>query len=190
MAKEKQKSWTDSAGDWLMSIIVAGALAFCIRTFLVELYVVEGTSMYPSLEHRERLVVDKLTSYFGLPSRGQIIIFRFPKDETRDFIKRVIAVEGDTIEMVNGRVYVNGKRLTEDYIWLSDPMGKNDSNFIKSIVPKNCVFVLGDNRNNSQDSRYEDVGFVPNELIKGKAKCVFWPLGNSRFVPARTIYDK
>lgn len=189
MAREKQKStWKDTARDWITSIIIAGALAFCIRTFLVELYVVEGNSMHPSLLHRERLVVDKFTAFFGLPQRGQIIVFRFPKDETRDFIKRVIAVEGDTVEMVDGRVYVNGKRLTEDYIWNADPMGKNMSNYPKSVVPKDCVFVLGDNRNNSEDSRYDDVGFVPNTLIKGRAIVVFWPLSNGRILSPLTSY--
>ncbi|MBQ0067875.1 MAG: signal peptidase I [Phascolarctobacterium sp.] len=187
--REKPKStWKDTLGDWITSIIVAGALAFCIRTFLVELYVVEGNSMHPSLLHRERLVVDKFTSFFKLPERGQIIVFRFPKDETRDFIKRVIAVEGDTVEMVDGKVYVNGKRLLEDYIWKEDPMGKNMSSYPKSIVPKDCVFVLGDNRNNSEDSRYDDVGFVPKSLIKGRAMVIFWPLGNGRLLPAMTSY--
>jgi len=188
--KETKSSWKDTAGDWLMSIVVAGALAFCIRTFLVEPYVVEGNSMHPSLLHHERLVVDKLTAFFSLPKRGEIIVFRFPKDETRDFIKRVIAVEGDTVEMVDGKVYVNGKRLIEDYIWKADPKGHNTSNFTKSIVPKNCVFVLGDNRNNSEDSRYEDVGFVPNFLIKGRAMFVLWPLSDCRMLPALTTYKK
>lgn len=189
--EEKKKnncSLSNTIGDWIMSIVIAGCLAFSIRTFLVELYVVEGKSMYPSLEHHERLVVDKLSSFFHLPERGQIIIFRFPMDETRDFIKRVMAVEGDTVEMVDGKVYVNGKRLKEEYIWTTDPAGQNRSNYPKSIVPKNCVFVLGDNRNNSEDSRYDDVGFVPNSLIKGRALCVFWPLTECRSLPAISSY--
>lgn len=186
--KHDSSSWKDTATDWVTSIIVAGALAFCIRTFLVEPYVVEGNSMHPSLLNQQRLVVDKLTAFFGLPERGQIIVFRFPKDESRDFIKRVIAVEGDTVEMVEGRVYVNGIQLQEDYIWLADPRGRNVSNYEKSIVPKGCVFVLGDNRNNSEDSRYDDVGFVPNSLIKGRAVCCFWPLTEMRTLPPQTTY--
>ncbi len=187
--KKNKSSISNTIGDWIMSIVIAGCLAFSIRTFLVELYVVEGKSMYPSLEHHERLVVDKLSSFFHLPERGQIIIFRFPKDETRDFIKRVMAVEGDTVEMVDGKVYVNGKRLKEEYIWNDDPAGKNLSNYPKSIVPKDCVFVLGDNRNNSEDSRYDDVGFVPNSLIKGRALCVFWPLTEMRSLPPVSTYN-
>lgn len=187
--KKNKSSISSTIGDWIMSIVIAGCLAFSIRTFLVELYVVEGKSMYPSLEHHERLVVDKLSSFFHLPERGQIIIFRFPKDETRDFIKRVMAVEGDTVEMVDGKVYVNGKRLKEEYIWNDDPAGQNRSNYPKSIVPKDCVFVLGDNRNNSEDSRYDDVGFVPNSLIKGRALCVFWPLTEMRSLPPVSSYN-
>lgn len=191
MKKEKERNrLSETIGDWVISIVIAGCLAFLIRTFLVELYVVEGKSMFPSLEHHERLMVDKLSAYFKLPERGEVVIFRFPKDETRDFIKRVIAVEGDTVEMVDGRVYVNGKRLTEDYVWKTDPVGANQSSYPKSIVPKNSIFVLGDNRNNSEDSRYEDVGFVPKSLIKGTAKFVFWPISEWRGLPAQTTYDK
>ena len=111
MSNKKETSWQDSASDWLVSIIVAVALAFCIRTFLVEPYMVEGTSMYPTLKHHERLVVDKLSFFVGEPERGEIVVFRYPKDESRDFIKRVIAVEGDTVEMKNGKVLVNGQQL-------------------------------------------------------------------------------
>lgn len=174
--KKKETTFKETLGDWIMSIVMAACLAFCIRTFLVELYVVEGNSMHPSLIHRERLVVDKFTAYYKLPERGQIVVFRYPLDESRDFIKRVVAVEGDTVEMVNGRVYINGKRLQEEYIWKADPKGLNKSNYTKSIVPKDCIFVLGDNRNNSEDSRYDDVGFVHKSLIKGRAIMVFWPL--------------
>ena len=180
--KEHTSTWGETATEWITSIIVAGALAFLIRTFLVEPYVVEGNSMHPSLLNQQRLVVDKLTAFFRLPERGQIIVFRFPKDESRDFIKRVIAVGGDTVEMMDGFVYVNGRRLQENYIWQEDPRGRNTSDYIKTIVPKDCVFVLGDNRNNSEDSRYDDVGFVPKSLIKGRAVCCFWPLSDTRML--------
>ena len=104
-SKKSSTSWQDAASDWLISIIVAVALAFCIRTFLVEPYMVEGSSMYPTLKHHERLIVDKLSYFITDPKKGEIVVFRYPKDETRDFIKRVIAVGGDTIEMENGKVF-------------------------------------------------------------------------------------
>lgn len=184
--KEATTSWQDTVSDWLVSIIVAVALAFCIRTFLVEPYMVEGSSMHPSLLHHERLVVNKLGAFIGKPERGEIIVFRYPKDQSRDFIKRVIAVEGDTIAMVNGDVYVNDSKLVENYIYKNDPKGKNLSDFPKTTVPANTVFVLGDNRNNSEDSRFINVGFVPLDLIKGRAMFVFWPMGNFRTLPADT----
>lgn len=180
MSSKKDSSWQDVASDWLVSIIVAVALAFCIRTFLVEPYMVEGSSMYPSLVNHERLIVDKLSYFIGDPKRGEIVVFRFPKDESRDFIKRVIAVGGDTIEMRAGQVFVNGQQLQENYIYLQDPKGKNISDFRKTTVPKDTIFVLGDNRNNSEDSRFADVGFVPLKLVKGRALAAFWPLDKMR----------
>ena len=180
MSKKSETSWQDSASDWLVSIIIAVALAFCIRTFLVEPYMVEGSSMYPTLVNHERLVVDKLSYFVTDPKKGEIVVFRFPKDQTRDFIKRVIAVGGDTVEMQQGKVFVNGKQLNETYIYHNDPKGKNISDYRKVVVPKDTIFVLGDNRNNSEDSRFADVGFVPLKLVKGRALVAFWPLDKMR----------
>lgn len=182
MAKKPNSSWQDSASDWLVSIIVAVALAFCIRTFLVEPYMVSGNSMYPSLHNRERLVVDKLSYFFTDPVKGEIVVFRFPKDQSRDFIKRVIAVAGDTIEMRRGKVLVNGNVIEEGYTWKEDPKGKNLSDFRKTVVPNGTIFVLGDNRNNSEDSRFKDVDFVPLKLVKGRALFCFWPLDRFRTI--------
>lgn len=186
MSSKKETSWQDSASDWLVSIIVAVALAFCIRTFLVEPYMVEGSSMYPTLVNHERLIVDKLSYFVTDPKRGEIVVFRFPKDESRDFIKRVIAVGGDTVEMKNGQVFVNGQELNEGYIYKNDPKGRNMSNYRKVIVPQGTIFVLGDNRNNSEDSRFADVGFVPHKLVKGRALVAFWPLTSARVLKPDT----
>ena len=146
--KKSGTSWQDTISDWLVSIIVAVALAFCIRTFIVEPYMVEGTSMYPTLESHERLIVSKYKYFFTDPQKGEIVVFRYPKDESRDFIKRVIATGGDTIEMRDGKVLVNGSVIEENYIYKDDPKGLNKSNYRKSVVPQGHIFVLGDNRNN------------------------------------------
>lgn len=164
--------------DWIVSIAVALVLAFLIRTFIVELYIVEGPSMRPTLESQERLVVNKFIYRFRPPEKGEILVFRYPRDKSRDFIKRVIATEGDSIEIKEGRVYVNDKLLSEDYI-----LEKTRSEYAKATVPKGTVFVMGDNRNNSEDSRFVDVGFVPYDLIKGKAIVVFWPLDKLKSLP-------
>ena len=186
MSKKSETSWQDSASDWLVSIIIAVALAFCIRTFLVEPYMVEGSSMYPTLVNHERLVVDKLSYFVTDPKKGEIVVFRFPTYPTRDYINRAIAVGGDTVEMQQGKVFVIGKQLNETYIYHNDPKGKNISDYRKVVVPKDTIFVLGDNRNNSEDSRFADVGFVPLKLVKGRALVAFWPLDNMRVLKADT----
>ncbi|SDF77462.1 signal peptidase I [Sporolituus thermophilus] len=164
--------------DWVISIVVAVVLAFFIRTFIVELYMVEGPSMRPTLVNSERLVVNKFIYRFKEPEKGEIIVFRYPRDPSRDFIKRVIAVGGDTIEIQDGRVFVNGQLMQEPYI-----LEKTRGSYPLSTVPAGHVFVMGDNRNNSEDSRFRDVGFVPLHLIKGKAVMVFWPLDHIKTLP-------
>ena len=168
---EKERSTAEEIKDWVVSIVIAVALAMFIRTFIVELYVVDGPSMRPTLESEERLVVNKFIYRLRPPEKGEVLVFQYPRDPSRDFIKRVIATPGDTIEIREGRVLVNDQLLTEDYI-----LEKTRSEYPKSTVPEGRVFVMGDNRNNSEDSRFADVGFVPYDLIKGKALLVFWPI--------------
>jgi len=164
--------------DWVVSILVAVVLAFFIRYFIVELYLVEGPSMQPTLISKERLVVNKFIYRFRTPEKGEILVFRYPKDPSRDFIKRVIATPGDTIEIKDGRIFVNQQLLNENYI-----LDKTRGSYPLSTVPEGHIFVMGDNRNNSEDSRFKDVGFVPFDLIKGKAMMVFWPFDNLKTLP-------
>ncbi len=164
--------------DWVVSILVAVVLAFFIRYFIVELYLVDGPSMRPTLLNQERLVVNKFVYRFRAPERGEVLVFRYPQDQSRDFIKRVIAVPGDTIEIKDGRVFVNQQLMNEPYI-LSQTRG----DYPLSTVPEGHIFVMGDNRNNSEDSRFADVGFVPFNLIKGKAILVFWPFDHLKTLP-------
>jgi len=164
--------------DWVVSIVVAVVLAFLIREFVVELYIVDGPSMQPTLQSEERLVVNKFIYSFRDPEKGEILVFQYPRDPRRDFIKRVIATQGDTVEIKDGRVFVNDKLQNEDYI-----LEKMRGSYPKSTVPKGTVFVMGDNRNNSEDSRFADVGFVPYDLIKGKAVLVFWPVSELKSLP-------
>lgn len=164
--------------DWIVSIAIAVVLAFFIRYFIVELYLVDGPSMRPTLQSAERLVVNKFIYRFRPPERGEILVFRYPRDPSRDFIKRVIAVPGDTIEIRDGRVYVNAALLNEPYI-----LSKTRGNYPLATVPDGHIFVMGDNRNNSEDSRFVDVGFVPFDLIKGKAMLVFWPVSQFKTLP-------
>ena len=139
--------------------------------------------MYPTLVNHERLLVNKFTYFVSDPQKGEIIVFRYPKDESRDFIKRVIATAGDTVEMRSGKVLVNGTEIDEPYTWKEDPKGPTLSDYRKSVVTEGHNFVLGDNRNNSEDSRFADVGFVPLDLVKGNASLAFWPVDRWRMLP-------
>lgn len=164
--------------DWIVSILIAVVLAFFIRYFIVELYMVEGPSMRPTLVNNERLVVNKFIYRFRPPERNDIIVFRYPRDPSRDFIKRVIGIPGDTIEIKDGRVFVNGQLLNETYI-----LEKTRGSYSLATVPEGHIFVMGDNRNNSEDSRFKDVGFVSHDLVKGKAVMIFWPLDHIKSLP-------
>ena len=168
----------EEAKDWAISILIALVIAFVIRYFIVELYLVDGPSMRPTLQSAERLVVNKFIYRFRAPERGEILVFRYPKDPSRDFIKRVIAVPGDTIEIKDGRVFVNQQLMKEPYI-----LSKTRGDYPLTTIPEGHIFVMGDNRNNSEDSRFADVGFVPYELVKGKAMMVFWPWDQKKTLP-------
>lgn len=178
ISEEKKSSIGEEVKDWVFSIAAAIIAALLIRTFIVELYVVDGPSMRPTLQHEERLVVNKFIYHVRDPQKGEVVIFRYPRDPSRDFIKRVIATAGDTLEIKDGRVYVNDQLLREDYI-----LEKTRTEYPKVTIPDGTIFVMGDNRNNSEDSRFPDVGFVPLDLVKGKAVLIFWPVSEIKTLP-------
>ncbi len=163
--------------EWVRSIAVAILLALVIRFFLFEVFVVEGRSMFPTLEEHERLVVNKLVYRFDEPHPGDIIVFEF--EPKRDFIKRVIGVGGDIIEIRDGQVYRNGEIVDEPY--LLDEMDLHQS-FGPVEVPPGYLFLMGDFRLNSMDSRDPRVGFVSLEKVKGRALLIFWPPFEARIL--------
>lgn len=158
--------------SWSIAFLVALCAGFCLHLVFFSLYVVDGYSMMPTLHHGDLVLVDTFTySHIHAPKRGDIVALAVPGDPSFRYVKRVIGVGGDTVRIAGGHVYVNGQPLgTEDYI-LEPPA--ND--FEEVQVPSGTVFVLGDNRNNSEDSRFGDVGFVPTSLILGHAICILWP---------------
>ncbi|MEW6523434.1 MAG: signal peptidase I [Bacillota bacterium] len=164
--------------ETLETVLLALVIALVIRGFVMESFVVQGSSMEPTLLNSERLLVNKITFRLREPQRGDIIVFRYPRSPDRDYIKRVIAVAGETVEIKLGRVYVDGRVLSEPYLLRS-----GTANFPVTMVPDGHVFVLGDNRGNSDDSRA--FGPVPLELIKGKAFFVFWPLGRIKAISSQ-----
>jgi signal peptidase I len=156
-------------------ILLAVVLAFVIRTFFFEVYRVEGASMESTLHTGDRVLVNKWLYLWRLPERGEVIVFQYPKDETRDFIKRVVAVSGDTVEIRQGKVYVNGELLPEAASALLD-----QETWAPQVVGPDTVWVLGDNRSNSDDSRY--FGPVHRTQIHGEAFCRVWPLSTMAWI--------
>ena len=145
-------------------------LALLIRAFVMQVVVVDGPSMEPTLYSGQRLIINKLVYHFRSPSTGDIIVFGYPRDPSRDFVKRVIAAGGQTVEIRAGVVYVNDERVNETYITYP-----SHDNFPRIRIPAGTLFVLGDNRSNSDDSR-SDVGMVPLGNVQGMAFLRFWPL--------------
>ena len=154
------------------TMLGALGLALFIMAFVARAFTVDGPSMLPTLSSGERLLVDKLTYRLRDPVRGEIIVFKPPFDSSQYLVKRVIGEPGDIVEIRNGRIFVNGVALDEPYV-RSYAFGRN----AVYHVPEGHYFVLGDNRNNSQDSRSPSVGFIPRRAVVGRALVRYWPPG-------------
>ena len=165
---QKTKSPFRELAETVVSAIIIAAL---IMTFVARAYMVDGESMLPTLHHGERLLVDKISYNFVEPARGEIIVFKNPANTKEQFVKRIIGLPGDKVAIIRGVVYVNDQPLDEDYILFPAIIG-----FAPQIVPEGAYFVLGDNRNNSEDSRFSRVGFLPRKNIVGRAIWRYWPL--------------
>jgi len=175
--------------EYTKAIGTALVLAMLIRTFIIQAFKIPSGSMIPTLLIGDHILVnkflygtkipfsDKRVLLFKKPQRGDIIVFKYPENPSKDFIKRVVAVEGDVIESKNKAVHVNGNKVNEPYAQHTDdsmrPMGiEPRDNFGPVIVPKGKYFVMGDNRDQSYDSRYW--GYVDMKDIKGKALILYW----------------
>ena len=187
MAKKKTVLW-----EWVESILIAFILAMVIRTFVIQAFKIPTGSMRMTLIEGDAILVNKFL--YGAkvpftelrlpavrqPKRGDVVVFIFPQDTKKDFIKRLAGVEGDSVEITNGTIYVNDKPVTEpvfnsNYYYNRGEYGSAGK---KIVVPKNNYFVLGDNSASSQDSRYW--GFVPKSNVLGKAILIYWPLNRIR----------
>lgn len=169
--QSSENPWVEA----LKTIGLSAVLAFGIRTFVAEARYIPSGSMLPTLQVNDRLIVDKLGYHFKNPERGDIVVFspteELQKQKFHDaFIKRVIGLPGEKIEVKNGRVYVNDKPLKESYV-----TDAPQYQYGPVTVPQGSYLVLGDNRNNSYDSHYW--GFVPRDKIIGRAVVRFWPMG-------------
>jgi len=158
-------------GVWIRDLIISLAISAFIIVFLYQPVKVEGTSMMPSLEDQERIFVNKFVYRLEPIERGDIVVFRYPRDPSKSYIKRVIGTAGDRIRIDGGQVYVNGEPLDEDYV---PPAYADTRSYPETIVPPNSYFVLGDHRSMSNDSR--DFGPVNQSYIYGKAVFGYWPM--------------
>jgi signal peptidase I len=180
--------------EWIESIVIAFILAMFIRTFIVQAFKIPTGSMRMTLLEGDRILVNKFiygaripfTNWripaLHQPQRGDVMVFVYPEDPTRDFIKRLVAVGGEVVEIDNGNVYINGKPcedfdFRQRFYYNRGSFGEEGK---KIEVPKDSYFVLGDNSASSRDSRYW--GFVPKKMLIGKAMLIYWPLNRIRII--------
>jgi signal peptidase I len=168
-----RRPWVNAFASWARDLVISVVLAILVILFLYQPVKVEGTSMMPSLVDQERIFINKFVYRFGIGDihRGDLVVFWFPQDPTKSYIKRVIGLPGDTVEVNNGSVIVNGEVLDEEYV-LAEYRDRSSMSPYK--VAEDEYFVLGDHRSSSNDSRAW--GGVPRTHIYGKAVFVYWPL--------------
>lgn len=173
--KERNNSKSEAL-EWIKSIAIAVVVAFFIKTFIFNSTYVLGNSMHPTLHEKDRLFAVKVPLYFSGPDRGDIVVLEAPDDPNKDYIKRIIGIGGDRVEIKNGRVYLNDQLLEEEYI--EEDSYTHVYKIDTWTVPEGQVFVLGDNRNEgaSKDSRY--FGCVSLDLIKGITGFRYYPFNN------------
>ena len=160
--------------SFLLYIALVVLVALTVRSFIAEPIRVDGDSMVPTLMHNEDMLVEKMSYWFSDPQRGDIIICYYP-GYTESCVKRVIGLPGETIELKKGELYVNGEHIEQQF-----DMTPNETDFGPFTVPEGHYFMMGDNRDNSKDSRSPMVGALERKMIKGHVRCVVFPLSKAR----------
>lgn len=157
---------------WMIGVVL---VALCIRAFIAEPVQVMGDSMLPNLLDRERMLTEKFTYAFSEPQRGDVVVVDYP-GYSEHCVKRVVALPGETVEILAGSIYINGQLLNESAYWNGVIIG----DMAPLTVPERSIFVVGDNRNYSKDSRDPSVGCIPYEHVIGRSTAVIWPPSNAR----------
>lgn len=168
--REKGCSKKSTFREIVESLLIAVILALLIRTFIFQPFWIPTGSMDPTLKVQDHIIVNKFGYHFWEPQQGDIVVFKYPLDPNRDFVKRLIGKPGERVEIRNSMVYINGQAMSEDYL----PQGLRFQDFGPVMVPEDNYLMLGDNRNNSEDSRVW--GPLPKDLVIGKAVLVYWPI--------------
>lgn len=181
--KEKNELW-----EWIKALVIAFVIAVLIRYILFTPIVVDGDSMMPTLKDGDRMIVNKIGYTIGKPDRFDIVVFHAP--EGKDYIKRVIGLPGDTIEYKDDQLYINGKAYDEPYLdeyksqitegTLTQDFTLQEIDPTLDVIPEGYVFVMGDNRRYSKDSRH--IGIVSQEELIGNTSIIFWPIGDITIV--------
>ncbi|MEW6020247.1 MAG: signal peptidase I [Pseudomonadota bacterium] len=169
--KQKERSALRSVTELVGIFVGAVIVAWLLQAFVIKPFQIPTASMEQTIDIGDRILVNRLAYRFGEIQRGDIIVFKSPTDPSVDYVKRVIAVGGDTVEIVRGQVFVNGQPIIEPYV-----VGPHDvSSFAQQTVPQGTLFMMGDNRTDSEDSRYWKPPWLPVENVIGKAMFTYWP---------------
>jgi signal peptidase I len=174
---ETKPVWRLRTRDWSLDLVVAFLISAFIILFLYQPVHVEGSSMLPMLEDKDLLFVNKFVYRFEAVQRGDVVVFLYPHDHSKSYIKRVIAIPGDDLRIDHGKVWINGKQLDESYV---PRRFQDDRSQPELTIPAGEYFVMGDHRSISSDSR--DFGLVARPLIYGKAAFVYWPVDQAGVV--------
>ncbi|MDH7499904.1 MAG: signal peptidase I [candidate division NC10 bacterium] len=186
MMPKSSKKEKSAFREYTEAIVIALILALVIRTFIVQAFKIPSGSMLPTLQIGDHILVNKFIFHFVSPQRGDIIVFRYPKDEGRDFIKRVIGIPGDKLAITKKQVFINDRPLNEPYAVHTDP-NLQDGSFSPRddcgplIIPPGKYFMMGDNRDHSMDSRFW--GLLDEGKIRGKAFIIYWSWDGEKFRP-------
>jgi len=167
--------WRDELFAWVRTVAQATVYATLVVTFGVQVARVEGQSMAPTLADQDRLIVNKLSYHLQAPRRGDIVMLYYPLDPDKSYVKRVIAEEGDSVRVVDGRVFVNDVAMRDDFVPVEY---RSHDDWGPKVIPEGYYFVMGDHRNGSSDSRHW--GFVPKKYIIGKVQVRWWPVPHAR----------
>jgi len=163
--------------EWSLTLLLAVLLFFVLRTFLFRTATVTGVSMEPTISHGDFLIINRLSYQFISPRAGDIVAFPYQGNPSEMYIKRVVGVPGDIIDLRYGVFYVNGEPMDDDFSDMNI-IALGNVSFPTEAVPEGHFFVLGDNRNQSKDSRFASVGTIPEEDMLGKVLVRIWPLGS------------